>query len=234
MRKWLEKTRPGLLTFSIVALLVVYPYFHNGRLAELILNTMFTLTVVSAFLSRKGHWSTRLLILGLGIIWLAGRWGRGWAGRGSNLDLASLGGMVAFCLMLLVIQLMTIVRSKVVDSDTLFRAVNGYLLIGLAWSGLYQMLTLLDGGSILAGGVAIAETPRDLWSSLMYFSFVTLTTLGYGDIVPNSAHAQSLATLEAVIGQLYLAMLIARLIAAFSVREIAEREELEKRDERLD
>jgi len=234
MRKWLEKTRPALLTFSIVALLVVYPYFHNGRLAGLILNTMFTLTVASAFLSRKGHWLTRLLILGLGVVWLSGRWGQGWTGRGSKLDLVSLGGLVAFCLLLIGVQLTMIVRSKKVDADTLFRAVNGYLLIGFAWSGLYQMVTLVDGGSILVGGIPITETPRDLWSSLMYFSFVTLTTLGYGDIVPNSAHAQSLATLEAVIGQLYIAMLIARLIAAFSVRQIAEREELEKREERLD
>ena len=225
MRKWLEKTRPALLTLSIVALLVVYPYFHNGRLAALILNALFTLTVVSAYLSRKGYWLTRLMILGLGVIWLSGRWGQGWTGRGTKLDLVSLGGLVAFCLLLIYVQLKTIVRSKEVDADTLFRAVNGYLLIGFAWSGLYQMLTLIDGGSILAGGVAIAETPGDLWSSLMYFSFVTLTTLGYGDIVPNSAHAQSLATLEAVIGQLYLAMLVARLIAAFSVREIVAREE---------
>lgn len=225
MSKWLEKTRPALLTLSIVALLVVYPYFHNGRLAALILNTLFTLTVVSAFLSRKGHWLSRLLILVLGVIWLSGRWGQGWTGRGSKLDLVSLGGLVAFCLLLIGVQLTTIVRSKKVDADTLFRAVNGYLLIGFAWSGLYQMLTLIDGGSILVGGIPITETPRDLWSSLMYFSFVTLTTLGYGDIVPNSAHAQSLATLEAVIGQLYIAMLIARLIAAFSMREIAEREE---------
>lgn len=206
-------------------MLVVYPYFHNGRLAALILNTLFTLTVVSAFLSRKGHWLSRLLILVLGVIWLSGRWGQGWTGRGSKLDLVSLGGLVAFCLLLIGVQLTTIVRSKKVDADTLFRAVNGYLLIGFAWSGLYQMLTLIDGGSILVGGIPITETPRDLWSSLMYFSFVTLTTLGYGDIVPNSAHAQSLATLEAVIGQLYIAMLIARLIAAFSMREIAEREE---------
>jgi hypothetical protein len=225
MRKWLEKSRPVGLTVCIVALLLVYPYFHNGGLARTILNILFSLTVLSAFLSRKGHWLSRLLILGLGIVWLSGRWGQEWTGRGSRLDIVSLGALVAFCLVLLVVQLTLIVRSKEVDADTLFRAVNGYLLIGLAWSGLYQMLTLLDGGAILAGGVAIAETPRDLWSSLMYFSFVTLTTLGYGDIVPHSAHAQSLATIEAIIGQLYIAMLVARLIAAFSMRQIVEREE---------
>jgi hypothetical protein len=90
-------------------------------------------------------------------------------------------------------------------------AVAAYLLLGLAWSFAYELAMLGSADAVHfadATGFPAAQVPR-----LVYFSFVTLTTLGYGDIVPVSPAARSLAVTEALIGQLFPAILIARLVS---------------------
>ena len=84
-----------------------------------------------------------------------------------------------------------------------------YLTIGLVFVGLFTLVGLLDAGSF--SGVRIENDPA-LASKLIYFSFVTLTSVGYGDIVPVYPLARSLCNLEAIIGQLYPATLLARLV----------------------
>ena len=96
-------------------------------------------------------------------------------------------------------------RTEYVTADTLSSAISGYFLLGILWSFAYALLIQIDPGALRA-----AEAGRA--SELFYFSFVTLTTLGYGDITPVSDTAQTVAVLEAVVGQLYLAITIARLV----------------------
>lgn len=87
-----------------------------------------------------------------------------------------------------------------------------YLLIGYAWAFGYAIIDELQPGSFSSpGGV----NPVDYITRVMqmrYFSFITLTTVGYGDIVPQSHAARTFATLEAVVGQIYLTVLVARLV----------------------
>lgn len=85
-------------------------------------------------------------------------------------------------------------------------AVAAYLLLGLMWAGAYHLLELLHPAAF-AGRVA--ADPQQL----LYFSFVTLTTVGYGDVTPLHPAVRSLAMLEALVGQLYPAILIARLVS---------------------
>jgi hypothetical protein len=90
-------------------------------------------------------------------------------------------------------------------------AVAVYLLFGLMWAEVYRFLELLYPGAFqIASGAAGSS---DRFSPLLYFSFITLTTLGYGDIVPVHPVARSLAMFEALTGQLYPAILIARLVS---------------------
>jgi hypothetical protein len=89
--------------------------------------------------------------------------------------------------------------------------IAGYLLIGLIWAFAYQLLVLNAPGAIhFENGPVdvLSQQPSDL----IYFSFVTLTTVGYGDVHPVNRAARSLAVAEALVGQLYLAILIAALI----------------------
>jgi voltage-gated potassium channel Kch len=90
-------------------------------------------------------------------------------------------------------------------------AIAIYLLIGLLWASAYR-LTSKENPKAFGGSAEISTGSSSIdW---YYFSFVTLTTVGYGDLVPVSRVARSLATGEALTGQLYLAVLIARLVAA--------------------
>jgi hypothetical protein len=85
-----------------------------------------------------------------------------------------------------------------------------YLLLGLAWAHAYFLVALIHPGAFNTPPAAdgINEMPQ-----FVYYSFVTLTTVGYGDITPIHPFARSLATLEALVGQLYPAILIARLVS---------------------
>ncbi len=82
-------------------------------------------------------------------------------------------------------------------------------MIGIMWAGIYALLSKIDPSSFIIGSFE-RKDPNFIYA---YYSFVTLTTLGYGDIAPMTDIAYSLAILEAIIGQLFLTVLIARLVA---------------------
>lgn len=112
-----------------------------------------------------------------------------------------------FLAYILVLILSHIVREKEVTEDLITGAICAYLLIGMVWSFVFYFLELTKPGSF-----SFAITSQQDVGSFLYYSFITLTTVGYGDIVPLTGPARSLATLEAIMGQLYLAVTIARLV----------------------
>jgi len=102
------------------------------------------------------------------------------------------------------------VSSPRVDMRHLLAALNAYLLVGVFLGAIWVALEEVLPGSLLLGGSPIAD--MDLPDGI-YFSFVTLATLGYGDITPATPIARGLAVFEAVFGQLYLAVMVARLVS---------------------
>ena len=98
-----------------------------------------------------------------------------------------------------------------VRTSTLLCAVNSYLLIGLSLSMLFIILEL-----IVPSSFALSGDPENMFSTFLYYGFVTLTTLGYGDILPLTALARSLAAFTALFGQLYLVIILAFLIGKYS------------------
>lgn len=95
--------------------------------------------------------------------------------------------------------------------DRIIAGICGYLIIGLMWENLYGMVEHLRPGSFLFsdGGAVVNDG-----GSFLYFSLVTLSTLGYGDITPTAALPRTLAALEAVMGTLYLAVFVASLVSS--------------------
>lgn len=97
-----------------------------------------------------------------------------------------------------------------IDAERVYAALSAYLLIGVCWGVVYAAMTHVMPGSLLSGGIV---PPAGIgMGDAIYFSFVTLATLGYGDLVPATPAMRGLAVFEAVIGQLYLALLVARLV----------------------
>jgi hypothetical protein len=115
--------------------------------------------------------------------------------------------LVSVLLLLLVVLGQTF-RAGPMTAHRIQGGIAGYLLLGLLWAQAYALVETLYPGAF-SGAITVAGGHRG-W---MYFSFVTLTTVGYGDILPVHPAARSLAMLEAVTGPLYIAILLARLVS---------------------
>ena len=107
-------------------------------------------------------------------------------------------------------------RDGPVTGERLYAATSVYLLAGLAFALIYHVLGLVQPGTLSVAGSKGATYDLD---TAIYFSFVTLATLGYGDVVPSTPLARSVAICEAVGAQLFLAVLIARLVSLQSRSE---------------
>jgi hypothetical protein len=101
--------------------------------------------------------------------------------------------------------------ARLVDYETIAASLCVYMLIGVLWALLYSLVDTLQPGSFTSVGSTL-DYPSGGFSTAIYFSFVTLTTLGYGDVSPLSEPARFLAILEAILGQLFLVVLVARLV----------------------
>jgi hypothetical protein len=115
------------------------------------------------------------------------------------------GLLLLFIVTLLVRQILLM---PTVTIQSIFGAISAYLIIGLMFAAFYSAINDLQG-SFFAGG-----QPGNL-STFQYFSFTTLTTLGYGDFTPLADGARAIAMIEAMSGQIFLATLVARLVSAF-------------------
>ncbi len=108
-------------------------------------------------------------------------------------------------------------RQRRVTANLLYGAICIYLLFGIAWAFVYSALELVTPGSIVTNGMALSDVYQgaEFNAHLVYFSFVTISTLGYGDISPATIAAGTAAYFEAISGQIYLVIVIARLVGLY-------------------
>jgi hypothetical protein len=128
--------------------------------------------------------------------------------------------LLLFLLYACILILSYVLTGSEVTRDRIAAAICVFLLLGLIFGAGHRLIYELDPGSYHLGDGATAfsveeRNPEDF----IYFSYVTLTTLGYGDITPKSSSARYLATLEAIIGQLYIAVLIARMVGVYIAQD---------------
>jgi hypothetical protein len=120
-------------------------------------------------------------------------------------------------------ELRAVLREKEVTGETISMSISAYLLLGLNWALLYAVIYQLQPGAFRFEGspVPIGESSPDVLQVLpafVYFSLITLTTIGYGDITPVTSQARYAALAEGITGQLYLTILVARLVALYMAR----------------
>jgi hypothetical protein len=118
----------------------------------------------------------------------------------------------------LVTLLGAVLRAETVTSDTIYGALSVYLLMAFVWGIAYLLIETLHPGSLSMDRARHPNHNAD-WFDCMFYSFVTLTSLGYGDMVPVTAQSRSLSILEAVSGIMYVAVLVARLVGLYSTRK---------------
>ena len=141
-----------------------------------------------------------------------------WRGPATSVFFLSAGLVFYSCVAWAILVAIFADRGRI-SRDTLCQAVSVYLLLGLIWAMAYALLEQLAPNSFHFTGEK-DDTEPDRFERFLGFSFTTLTTLGYGNVAPATPRADALATLQAVVGQFYLAVVIARLVAV----SVAQRE----------
>lgn len=109
-------------------------------------------------------------------------------------------------------------NSRCLTFDSIFGAVCGYLFLGLAWSMSYLMIETFQPGSFRISELLCTPGEQSRSYVLIYYSFVTLTTVGYGDVTPISPTTRTLAWIEALTGQFYLAIIVAGLVSMLATK----------------
>ncbi|NIO10972.1 MAG: hypothetical protein GTO40_24365 [Deltaproteobacteria bacterium] len=141
-----------------------------------------------------------------------------WFGYIADRPIIDLGGTVfkvSFLGFILILIATDVFEQEIVTVDTISGAICIYLLIGLMWAELYSLIEFIQPGSFTIQKFlpdAPGYNPQHQNPLFLYYSFVTLTTLGYGDITPLSPPARAFSFLEAVVGQIFVAVMIARLV----------------------
>jgi Ion channel len=209
-----SKSKRGfLLLLSLVALILIHPQLDQSLSSRLILGflTFVPIIVAAVKLSHKKVmlWIFVALLAGGSICMIAG------SILANQILLAIHWGMLAVLFGLAVFGLFAYLRqASVITPDHLFTAASIYLLLASLWFTIYKAIETVQPASFLQT-VTGATHPR---IDLLYFSLATLTTLGYGDIVPVGDEVRTLAALEAAVGVLYVAITVALLVSAYKPR----------------
>lgn len=202
---------------SLGATLLLYPFLEGGRVGEILLNALFTVVLLSAIYG-AGRDRRRLLAGALlAAPWLAASWSyalvryEGLFAPG-YLSVVAMNAFAAWSI------LSYIARAQRVTADVLYGAVSVYMLIGVTFGFLFAAVEYFSPGSF---HFSYPHAPGGglTWSDFLYFSFVSLTSTGYGDAAPVASHARSLAIAEMIAGMMYPAVLIARLVGLYEREE---------------
>ena len=207
---WQDYFLSVLLIGLVVTIFLVFPVGQVAPARNALANGIFSLIVISGVLAVARGPLVTIPMLAIAIANLAVRWLNA-RSPALGLGVWDEGLSLLTLLVLTVVVLFQVFRPGRITPPRIMGAVAVYLLLGLMWAYAYHLLIRFHPGAILMSPAPLTES--DWKASLLYFSFVTLTTVGYGDILPVHPFARSLANLEALIGQLFPAILIARLVS---------------------
>jgi hypothetical protein len=202
--------RYTLLLISILLLILLSPLFTGDFLGLVLLSATASVVLLTGVYVISAH---RGLFI-LAVVLAGGAFSTTIATlftSNASIAFAANGLKAVFLLLMAGVVLRDVIRDETVTLDMIRGAVCCYLLIGLGWAFLYPMVEFIHPGAFTglsetADGALAVDPP------MIYYSFVTLTTLGYGDMAPVSSMARTLAWMEAVFGQLFIAVIIARLV----------------------
>ncbi len=183
-----------LLTYTILAMLIVSGPLATGKT----FGERWVTVVLAVAMVVLGYLSSLVANHHLGLI-------------------ASLVAAAFFLDMIYLISKALLKEQTRVTGETIWAAINVYVLLGLMFAFLYTAVLAVEPMAF-SGGI-LEDSANPIAQSMIYYSFVTMTTLGYGDITPEIQVAATLAYVQALVGQLYVAILIARLVSLYNLSD---------------
>jgi hypothetical protein len=213
-RRWLHSHPVATFLACLGLALGISPFEELVNQGDLLESACLTLVLLSGFLAIGERGCTLAWGVALVTPALAAKWGSHWWPDALP-AWTYLSPSLLFLIFVIVHLMRFIVRTRRINSEVLCAAVANYLMLGLLWAFSYILVARLapqafafstgpDSSHAMGGFTAV------------YFSFITLTTVGYGDIAPLSGAARMLAMMESTTGTIYLAILIARLVSLHS------------------
>ena len=197
---------------SILLLLMLSAVLEPYKYGYLIMNTMSTIVFFLGVYVVGTSRRRLLILLALGLPWFLSEWV-------FTKSPETIFTSVLFFVFVTITILEHILKSEEVTVDTLYAAVCVYLMLGIMWASIYGFLEYINPG------VVFRDAGEDVYSKmstneLLYYSYTTLTTLGFGDITSVTSAGRILSVLEAIFGQLYIAFLVARVVSIYTTNAL--------------
>jgi len=216
MLQQLFKTERDKALYLLVILIIhnlTYPMSTAGGIQPLIFYTVFAaMFVVAVFLMSDRSLDRTLIALSGALVFITGVI-NSYASNSAAL-LALYISVIMYHLVMIVVLSLYIFLAKRVLTEVILAAVSLYLVIGSIFTAIFGLIEWLEPGSFVASSGGAVE-----WQSFLYFSYITLTSLGYGDITPAKFYAQAFASFEAIIGVVYTVVLLSRLVGMHEVEK---------------
>jgi hypothetical protein len=199
----------GLLLGLILATYIVMAALDHGLWARFVVSAMLGCVLLLALHTSHVRGRSFRIVAGLVVLVALSTFIQALLNRHGN-------DGTTFLMFLLVLAapfvvLVRILRHRVISTETILGAICVYVLLGLAFAGIYGGMNDIEGGKFFVQHVS------DNSIDFLYFSFVVLTTLGFGDLTPAPNMARVVVTFEALIGQIFLVTLVARLMSLYGL-----------------
>ena len=213
--------RLGMRRFSAVELLIALgllffcvPFVEEVKGGDIIVSILLSLVLISAVLAVSNRRRTLVVAVLLAIPTVGSRWINHFRPHMLPPAIFLVGGLLLIAFV--VVHLMRFVlHAPSVNLEVLCASISAYLMLGLFWTIAYWLVAAISPTAFAFTTTTGAKESMHGFNAF-YFSFITLSTVGYGDITPVSKVARMLAAMEAMTGLLYVAVLIARLVALYS------------------
>lgn len=196
------------LLIILLLTIIISPILDENTILRIVFDIALSLILIVGCFTISRYKMTPWIALVLAIPMLLSTWSTRFGFKIPLLDIIGTISGIAYFALIAVTILVFIFTTRSVNGEVISAALVVYLLLGVMWGYGYTLIDLIQPGSF--------NVPDHFLSaegySYMYYSFITLTTVGYGDITPISGMARSLSMLEGIIGQAYMAVLVARLV----------------------
>jgi voltage-gated potassium channel len=216
VKDFLNRDKYRVLLGCIVAMVFVEPLITNVKVSHYVTLGLISLILITGAYAVRGnrnHLISAIVLLlpTLVLVWLDVPL------KNESVIIISRTSPILMFLYIAVLIFKDLLRTRKVDADLIAGGISVYLLIGLIFALIYQAHFMLDPGSFVISKqlteISNLEEARQRLHLFAYFSYVTMTTLGYGDITPLAEHTRILVQVETLLGQLYVAIFIARLVS---------------------
>lgn len=207
----LDRVRPDvLLVLSLVLMILMHPVLDHGTFRRLLMEVLTLMPVGLATLRlsqiRSRLWPSVSLMIAATIFAILTD-----ISNKPGFAIAKWAVLAAFFALTVRALFFFLRNAREVTETHLYTAASIYLLLAMLWFSIYCAIDTFQPGSVMQGGALLQHRE----TQLLYFSLVTLSTIGYGDIVPVDPEVRMLAALEGVVGVLYIAITVAILVSAF-------------------